>query len=90
MLPTGGLLFIINRLKKWMTFRIIIEGQLGSAFKKDDFRWGVPLYFFIQLFKLYYLEMKCECKGRSLVVFISLVLFGLLWWWVFADVWLVR
>lgn len=26
MFPTGGVLFIINRLKKWMTFRIIIEG----------------------------------------------------------------
>lgn len=30
---------------------------------------GVPLYFFTQL-KLYNLEMKCECKGRGLVVFI--------------------
>lgn len=48
---------------------------------------GVPFYFFIQLLKLYNVEMKCECKGRSLVVFFSSV------WlvrWVFVDVWLVR
>jgi hypothetical protein len=60
---------------------------LSKKMISDD---GVPLYFFIQLFKLYNLEVKCECKGRSLVVFIYLVLFGLFWWWVFAEVWLVR
>lgn len=34
---------------------------------------GVPFYFFIQLLKLYNVEMNCECKGRSLVVFFSSV-----------------
>lgn len=44
---------------------------------------SVTLYFFTQLFELYNLEMKYECRGRSLVPFSLLR-------WVFAGVWLMR
>lgn len=43
----------------------------------------VALYFFTQLFELYDLEMKYECRGRGLVPFSLLR-------WVFAGVWLMR